>query len=178
MLTKGLHSPAHLFVDNAAYFISSAIYQKRPLLASAIIKQHLIVTIKECLSEKNWLLNDWVILDNHYHFLAISRKGEDMPKIFRKIHVLSAQFIQMQVECDRPIWWNYWDYCPRNEEDYLVRLNYLFNNPIKHGYVNNLYDYPFSSFHQYVKKQGRTLLVKQFKDYPNYKNLIIAEDDF
>lgn len=178
MLTKGLHSPAHLFVDNTAYFISSAIYQKRPLLASAMIKQHLIATIKDCLNEKNWLLNDWVILDNHYHLLAISHKGEDMPKIFRKIHVLSARFIQTQVKCDTPIWWNYWDYCPRNEEDYLVRLNYLFNNPIKHGYVNNLYDYPFSSFHQHFEKQGRTFLVKQFKDYPNYKNLILGEDNF
>ena len=102
MLTKGLHSPAHLFVDNAAYFISSAIYQKRPLLASAIIKQHLIATIRDCLSEKNWLLNDWVILNNHYHLLAISRKGEDMPKIFRKIHVLSSGSFNLRWNATHP----------------------------------------------------------------------------
>ncbi|MCX7066088.1 MAG: hypothetical protein NTW85_00065 [Methylococcales bacterium] len=70
------------------------------------------------------------------------------------------------------------DYCPRDEQDYLIRLNYLFNNPIKHGYVNNLCDYPFSSFHSYIEKQGRDFLVKQFKETVDYKILNLSEDDF
>jgi hypothetical protein len=52
MLKKRAHTPAHLFVDNAAYFITSAIYQKRPLLRLEPIKQHLLATIKACLAEK------------------------------------------------------------------------------------------------------------------------------
>ena len=133
MLKRGLHSPAHLFVDNAAYFITSTIYQKRPLLKPEPIKHHLLATIEACFHEKNWQLDHWVILDNHYHLLATSDKGEDMSKIFRKIHGLSSQFIQAQGRCDLPVWWNYWDYCPRDEKDYFVRLNYLLNNPVKQG---------------------------------------------
>jgi putative transposase len=52
-----------------------------------------------------------------------------------------------------------------------IRLNYLFNNPIKHGYVTNLTDYPYSSFHLMLQKQGREALIKQFKEYPEYKTL-------
>ena len=89
-----------------------------------------MATIEACFQEKNWQLDHWVILDNHYHLLATSDKGDDMSKIFRKIHGLSAQFIQAQGRCDLPVWWNYWDYCPRDEKDYFVRLNYLLNNPI------------------------------------------------
>jgi putative transposase len=173
MFKKGLYAPAHLLVDNAAYFITSKIYQGRPLLAADLIKEHLIETIADCLGEKQWLLKDWVILDNHYHLLAISDKGKDMPDIFRKIHGLSAKFILTQMSCKLPVWWNYWDYCPRNEADYLIRLNYLFFNPIKHSYVTNLQDYPFSSFHQAMKTQGRELLANQFKNYSDYKNLAL-----
>jgi putative transposase len=169
MFKKSLYAPAHLLVDNAAYFITSKTYQGRHLLASDLIKENLIKTIADCLGEKQWLLKDWVILDNHYHLLVISHKAKDMPKIFRKIHGLSARFIQTQTPCDLPIWWNYWDYCPRDETDYSVRLNYLFFNPIKHGYVNNLKDYRFSSFHQFMEKQGRKFLVNQFKNYSDYK---------
>jgi len=176
MLKKSLHSPAHLFVDNAAYFITSAIYQKRALLKSESAKHHLLTTIKACLVEKNWRLDHWVILDNHYHLMVTSSKGEDMTKIFRKIHVLSARFIQAQEHCGLPIWWNYWDYCPRDEKDYFIRLNYLLNNPIKHGYVTNLANYPFSSFSEIFEKMGRNALVKQFKDFPEYKNLSLYED--
>jgi len=176
MFKRGLHTPAHLFVDNAAYFISSAIYKKRLLLKQEPVKLHLLAAIKACLLEKNWQLNHWVILDNHYHLLAISDKGDDMSKIFRKIHNLSTEFIQKYECCDLPVWWNYWDYCPRDEKDYIIRLNYLLNNPIKHGYVTNLIDYPYSSFHIALEKYGRDALVQQFKDYPEYKELSVAED--
>jgi putative transposase len=178
MLKRGLHTPAHLFIDNAAYFITGAIYQKRPLLAADRVKTQLLTTIRNCFAEKKWLLNDWVILDNHYHLLATSHKGGDMTGIFRKIHSLSAQFIQAEKPCELPIWWNYWDYCPRNEKDYFVRLNYLLNNPIKHGYVKNLHDYRYSSFHSMIEKQGRDSLANQFKRYTDYKKLGLNEDDF
>ncbi len=39
-------------------------------------------------------------------------------------------------------------------------------NPIKHGYVNNLNDYPFYSFESYLNKIKRIELVKQFSNNP------------
>lgn len=176
MLKKRRHTPAHLFIDNAAYFITGATHQKRPLLRPETTKQFLRETITTCLHEKNWQLHHWVILDDHYHLMATSAKGLDMSKIFRKIHSLSARFIQAQGHCDLPIWWNYWDYCPRDEKDYLIRLNYLLNNPIKHGYVNALPDYPYSSFQTLFNDLGRDALARQFKDYPEYKDLRLTED--
>jgi len=57
-------------------------------------------------------------------------------------------------------------------------MNYLFNNPVKHQYVENINAYPFSSFHQFIKKQGRENLVRQFKDNSGYKKLYLNKDDF
>jgi REP element-mobilizing transposase RayT len=74
MLKKHQHNPAHLFVDNSPYFITGSIYQNRNLLQSNSIKDYLLATIRQCFEEKAWLLNDWVILDNHYHLLGISKK--------------------------------------------------------------------------------------------------------
>jgi len=176
MLKQGLQPPAHLYADNTAYFITSAIYQKRLLLDQKAVKKHLLATIKACFSEYHWRLDHWVMLDNHYHLMATSAKGKDMSKIFRKIHFLSAQFIQSQTPCDLPVWWNYWDYCPRDEADYFIRLNYLLNNPVKHGYVTHLADYPYSSFHGTLKKLGRDALARQFRDFSGYKNLRLDED--
>ena len=146
MLKKYPHNPAHLFVDNSPYFVTAAIYQKRNLLQSSTTKDYLLDTIQSCFAEKGWLLNAWVILDNHYHVLGISKKGEDLSGIFSKIHMLSAKFIRSQQQAEKPIWWNFWDYCPRDERDYFIRLNYLLNNPVKHGYVADLKNYPYSSF--------------------------------
>jgi len=178
MLKKSPHTPAHLFLDNTPYFVTSAIYQKRPLLAADAIKQHLLETIQDCFHEKNWKLNDWVILDNHYHLLGVSDKGDDLSHIFRKIHGITSHAIQAHCLCELPVWWNYWDYCPRDEKDYRVRLNYLLINPVKHGYCDNLHDYPFSSFHQQLAQSGRENLAKQFKDNDGYQKMVLQEDDF
>ena len=177
-MTRKSHNPHHIFIDNSPYFISSAIYQKRHLLASDRIKDYLLLTLKQCFAEKNWQLKDWVMLDIHYHLMAISQQGKVLSKIMSKTHMLTAKFICTELEVDKPIWWNYWDYCPRDEKDYFIRLNYLYNNPVNHGYVTNLADYPYSSFQQMLKQQGREKLVKQFKAYPDYKQLNLDEDDF
>lgn len=55
-----------------------------------------------------------------------------------------------------PHLWNYWDYCPRNEDDYNVRLNYLLWNPVKHGFVERIEDYPYSSYHNLRHKKGNS----------------------
>lgn len=52
MLKKSPHAPAHLFLDHTPYFVTSATYQKRPLLAADTIKQYLLETIQNCFSEK------------------------------------------------------------------------------------------------------------------------------
>ncbi len=176
MLNRNPHNPAHLFVDDSPYFITGSIYQKRPLLASEDIKNFLLAAFEQCFAEKGWTLNAWVILDDHYHVLGVSKNGKDLSRIIGKIHMLSAQFIRSQLQAEKPIWWNYWDYCPRDERDYLIRLNYLLNNPVKHGYVTNLHDYRYSSFHKMLEKQGREFWVRQFRDYPEFKNLYLSED--
>ena len=90
--------------------------------------------------------------------------------------MLSARFICSQLQAEKPIWLNYWDYCPRDERDYVIRLNYLFNYPVKHGYVADLKNYPYSSFHSMLKMHGREFLVQQFKEYSEFKNLCLDED--
>ncbi|GBC61837.1 hypothetical protein DENIS_2799 [Desulfonema ishimotonii] len=176
MLTRHPHTPAHLFLDNTPYFITGAIYQKRPLLADAGLKKELSGIMKENFSMAGWRLDHWVILDNHYHVLGHSRKGSDLSKIIGRVHYRSAGLIRAATGCERPVWWNYWDYCPRDEKEYVTRLNYLLNNPVKHGYVHRLHDYPFSSFHEFFDQMGRERLVKQFQDYPEYRSIEIKDD--
>ncbi len=181
MHQKHAHTPSHFFADNTPYFITGAIYRKRKLLASSEIKERLLELIREQFENYDWRLQHWVILDNHYHLMGVSEKGCDLSAIFRKIHSLSGIEIRGATGCETPVWWNYWDYCPRNETDYRTRLNYLFYNPIKHGYVADLKDYPFSSFHETLTEIGRADMERQFRKYAGYRSLVLNEakdDDF
>lgn len=181
MLKKHPHTPAHLFLDDTPYFITGTIYNKRHLLANSELKGMLLEKIQFYFQKYEWQLNHWVILDNHYHLLGMSSIGSDLKRLIKGIHGSTASTICTVTKCAKPIWWNYWDYCPRDEREYNVRLNYLLWNPVKHGYVDDLKLYRFSSFQIILDEMGEERLKEQFRKYPEYKNLVLKEvenDDF
>ena len=54
---------------------------------------------------------------------------------------------------ERGIWQRrYWEHAIRNERDLHNHLDYLHYNPVKHGHVSRVADWPHSSFHRYVKE--------------------------
>ena len=53
---------------------------------------------------------------------------------------------------ERGIWQRrFWEHCIRDEEDYARHADYIHWNPVKHGYVARVKDWPYSSFHKHVK---------------------------
>jgi putative transposase len=53
---------------------------------------------------------------------------------------------------ERGIWQRrFWEHTIRDEKDYENHLNYIHNNPVKHGYVQNATDWPYSSIHRFIK---------------------------
>ena len=44
----------------------------------------------------------------------------------------------------------FWEHTLRNEEDYRRHMDYIYINPVKHGYVRQVADWPFSTFHRDV----------------------------
>jgi putative transposase len=45
----------------------------------------------------------------------------------------------------------FWEHTLRDEEDFNRHVDYIHYNPVKHGLVNRVADWPWSSFHRYVE---------------------------
>jgi putative transposase len=53
---------------------------------------------------------------------------------------------------ERGIWQRrYWEHTIRDDLDFSRHVDYVHINPVKHGYVTRVQDWPHSSFHRYVK---------------------------
>src|SRR5665647_2124563 len=53
---------------------------------------------------------------------------------------------------ERGIWpRRFWEHAVRDEDDYERHVDYLHFNPVKHGHVTRVADWPYSSFHRYVR---------------------------
>ena len=54
---------------------------------------------------------------------------------------------------ERGIWQRrFWEHLIRNEADYRTHIDYVHINPLKHGLVPRVRDWPYSTFHRLVKQ--------------------------
>ena len=53
---------------------------------------------------------------------------------------------------ERGIWQRrYWEHSLRDERDYARHIDYIHINPVKHKHVKRTVDWPYSSFHRFVR---------------------------
>jgi len=53
---------------------------------------------------------------------------------------------------ERGIWQRrFWEHLIRDEDDFARHMDYLHYNPVKHGWVSQVADWPYSSFHRFVR---------------------------
>ena len=53
---------------------------------------------------------------------------------------------------ERGIWQRrYWEHLIKNDADYAAHMDYVHINPVKHGLVKQVADWPYSTFHRMVK---------------------------
>jgi putative transposase len=54
---------------------------------------------------------------------------------------------------ERGIWQRrYWAHMIRDEADFRAHLDYIHINPLKHGLVKSVADWPYSTFHEYLMR--------------------------
>jgi putative transposase len=58
-----------------------------------------------------------------------------------------------------------------NQDELNNHINYIHYNPVKHGYVQSVKDWEYSSFHKYVKNNLYDKNWGSFTDIENIKNL-------
>jgi len=46
----------------------------------------------------------------------------------------------------------FWEHLIRDDEDYRIHMDYIHYNPVKHELVKQVKNWPYSTFHRYVKK--------------------------
>ncbi|WP_406914860.1 REP-associated tyrosine transposase [Enterobacter quasiroggenkampii] len=98
---------------------------------------------------KPFTINAWVILPEHMHCIWTLPEGDsDFSARWRDIKKTFSRNIDM-----RHIWQpRFWEHTIRNEEDYRRHVDYIYINPLKHGYVGKVSDWPFSTFHRDVQE--------------------------
>ncbi|MBC8255810.1 MAG: transposase [Candidatus Marinimicrobia bacterium] len=188
------HNPPHLFVENSKYFITASTYMRKPFLKYSAAKEKLYSSLFFEFSKYNWKIEDWVILDNHYHLMVnVADNPLILPRIIREAHRFTALWIKKYINMEftnrvdgdveltrlihstKKIFYNYWDTCITYDNSYFTRINYIWYNPVKHGYVDSPEEWKFGSYYSRYKEEAEEMKLLT-KNYPFEK--VKIKDEF
>ena len=163
-----LHSPPHPYRKAGWYCIAATHYEHAHIMGSS---SRLNAFEDQLLSELAGIqaeVGGWVILTNHYHFMAGVQSLEHISAMLKHLHGATARMWNLEdgLTGRRKVWCKFYDRCIRDERHYYHALNYIHYNTVKHGYVESSYDWPWSSVHLYFDTHGREWLREKWVQYP------------
>ena len=149
------------YVAGGTYFFTvNLLDRKKALLVDYV--GALRESVAQVKRKRPFQIDAWVVLPDHMHAVWTLPEGDsDYSGRWREIKKAFNRYIPMdellsparQQQGERGIWQRrFWEHTIKSDVDYRHHIDYVHINPLKHGLVNSVKDWPYSSFHQYVKK--------------------------
>ncbi len=144
------------------YFFTVNLLQRKnnTLLTSNI--EDLRAVIKNVRKHHPFIIHGWVVLPDHMHCVIELPQGDS--DFALRLRLIKSNFSKLipkterltavrEARGERGIWQRrYWEHLIRDEADYAAHMNYVHINPVKHGLVKAVKDWPYSTFHHLVKQ--------------------------
>ena len=144
-------------VPGACYSFTVVTAGRRPILTPANIEllRQIVASVQASLP---FHIDGWVVLPDHMH--AIWRLPECDCDYSKRWGSIKATFSKESglsrckgIGRDARVWQpRFWEHLIRDESDWRCQMDYLHFNPVKHGLVDQVRDWPFSSFHRLVRQ--------------------------
>lgn len=148
-------------VLGGTYFFTVNLLERR----SKLLIEHIDVlrkVVKAVQKRKPFHIDAWVVLPDHMHCVWTLPEGDaDYSTRWKAIKTAFSRAMPKKerlsavrvAKGERGIWQRrYWEHTIRGDKDYAAHVDYVHINPLKHGLVKQVKDWPYSTFHKLVEQ--------------------------
>ena len=148
------------FVTGGSYFFTVALADR----GGSLLLDHMDAlrdAFRHVKAEYPFHLDAMVVLPEHLHCIwTLPPDDANYPDRWRRIKAAFSRRLPNHsprsrsqiLKGERGIWQRrYWEHTLRDEEDYRRHMDYIHYNPVKHAYVDRVFDWPHSTFHRYAE---------------------------
>jgi len=142
------------------YFFTVNLLQRQ---GNDLLTRHieLLRTVVKSVRQRHpFKIHGWVVLPEHLHcVIELPPEDADYATRWRLIKMDFSKALPRTERLstvrirrgERGIWQRrYWEHLIRDERDYRAHMDYVHINPVKHGLVKCVADWPYSTFHRMV----------------------------
>ena len=120
------------------------------------------IAINKVIKAHLFIIHAWVVLPEHMHCVIELPEGDG--DFATRIRLIKANFskaipkgehlsLVRKSRGERGIWQRrFWEHLIRDEADYQAHIDYVHINPVKHGLVKQVKDWPHSTFHHLLQQ--------------------------
>jgi putative transposase len=147
-------------VPGGTYFFTVTLRDRRATTLVAHIEA-LRMAFRETRRKEPFVTDAMVVLPDHLHAVwTLPPEDDDYAGRWRSIksrftHTLVNSGVRLtrNPKGEYDLWQRrYWEHTIRDEADLVRHLDYVHFNPVKHGLVERVADWPYSSFHRFVRQ--------------------------
>ncbi len=154
------------FLPGGTFFFTVVTFHRRKLFNRPECRLALRESIDRVRKKYPFSIDAWVLLPEHMHCIWTLPKGDAnysgrwgqiksgfSKRTKKKFHKPEWVNASKQKHRETTIWQRrFWEHLIRDDEDYRIHMDYIHYNPVKHELVKQVKDWPYSTFHRYVKK--------------------------
>jgi putative transposase len=117
-------------------------------------------TVHSVKNRHGFRIHGWVVLPDHLHCVIelpdndanFATRWRLIKMGFSKALPKTEHLSEVRIRRgERGIWQRrYWEHLIRDEADFRAHMDYVHINPVKHGLVERVADWPYSTFHRLV----------------------------
>lgn len=147
-------------VAGGTYFFTITLQDRR----SSFLIDHIDAlrsALRQIRGDRPFVIDAIVVLPEHFHMMRTLPSHD--ADYSGRMCAIKSRFTQSLVRRDAAIRRNekgeynlwqrrFWEHTIRGDDDYQRHVDYIHYNPVKHGYVEKVCDWQYSSFHRYVRK--------------------------
>jgi len=148
------------FVPGGTYFFTLTLADRRSSLLVDRVGV-LRAAFRRTRQERPFGIDAIVVLPDHLHaVLTLPPDDADYPGRWRLIKTLFSNgvlatdgTVRRHRNGELALWQRrFWEHTIRSEDDFARHVDYIHFNPVKHGLVSRVRDWPHSSFHRHVRQ--------------------------
>jgi putative transposase len=148
------------FVPGGTYFFTVTLQNRR----SQVLVEHVDLlrhAFRATRGERPFDIDAIVVLPDHLHAVMtlpeddqdFSGRWRRMKSLFTRLAVARGVPAKCNQRGEYNLWQSrFWEHTIQDETDFSQHVDYIHYNPVKHGLVSRVCDWPHSSFHRYVRQ--------------------------
>ena len=146
------------------YFFTLVSFRRQSILCLPPIRSELRRALQNVRITRPFEIDAWVLMPDHLHCIWTLPEGDvdystrwavikNAVSRFAGVSTVSADTTSRIKHRDSAIWQrHFYEHEIRNERDFERHMDYVHFNPVRHGHAASAAEWPYSTFHRYVRE--------------------------